>query len=409
MPYWDAESGNYLVDVQVKGFGRFKLSTGTSRKKEAQYCEDMVKTLASKARHDILRGIKAGHYHILEAAEANRSNELDELVGRSVTADPGPELAAYAKSFPQAQQEEGMHAHAMARCFRRFLKLYEPKTISDLPAALRAYRLDCTPLTPAQQALMTEEQIATWERKRLGTEHTFNKMRSYLSSFFHKALKPDTKEVIYGKDHVLWRRIRAIDPLEKPEERIGPSLSFQDIVTIAERTGQPRMVWTLTLTGMRPWTEYGRGRYEDLGDGSLFINGTKTKNGAKRVIPLVLPVVLPATMRGPAFKRHLVKAEPEFTLVAYDFRHTFGVWLEKAGVIESHRDIYMAHTTASKGKAAPTMTQRYNRVQLPPEEIAEDRALLLAWLEKVGGDQWPPALPPAVIRRRGRGRGHAEK
>jgi integrase len=97
------------------------------------------------------------------------------------------------------------------------------------------------------------------------------------------------------------------------------------------------MARTMVLTGMN-WSEYVGGW--ELGDDSVTIGGTKTKE-RKRVIPRIINNLVKPTRSNIAFRRAIRKVNP--TISPYSFRRTFALWMVEAGIPEWRRNKYMGH------------------------------------------------------------------
>src|SRR6185312_6313905 len=95
---------------------------------------------------------------------------------------------------------------------------------------------------------------------------------------------------------------------------------------------------TMAVTGMRPNEMWGKWSVEA---DRVRIHGTKT-TGAERVVPRVPGHLAPPRITYRAFREALAQAT-DGQMTPYDLRRTYANWLESAGVIRTHRRLYLGH------------------------------------------------------------------
>jgi hypothetical protein len=197
--------------------------------------------------------------------------------------------------------------------------------------------------------------------EKLGQKNQFGQCRKVASSWAGKT---------YGKDSALWRRLRAIPPLESSSHvHKQEARAVWDVIATVKAMREPfgAMFWTMCILGT--------GTKEYLSDGFtvvdgkwVTIHGQKNKARVRRT-PLVFANLVPSSVsyaNRKAFDRELHAVQPEWDL--YDARRTFSHWCEEALIPVPRIQAYM-------GQDPQTVNEKYRKHNVDPYLTADAERL----------------------------------
>ncbi len=213
-------------------------------------------------------------------------------------------------------------------------------TIDELPQVLEAVR-------------------RRYEEK--GQKNAFGQCRKVASSWAGK---------VYGKDSALWRKLRAVQPLESSSHtHKQEARSVWDVLATVTAMKAPfgEMFWTMCLLGTGT-KEYLQDGFTVVPDQWVVIHGQKNKARERRTPlifnGLVTPTVSLANRK--AFDKELHNVQPEWDL--YDARRTFSHWCEEAVIPVPRIQAYM-------GQDPKTVNEKYRKHNVDPYLIADAERL----------------------------------
>lgn len=364
-------SGSLPIDVQVQGI-RVARRSGTRLPRQRDAYIRMVRHLGEVGRTDYVKALALGTISFGELWPHYRAGQLATL--------PSPELfrplaGAWARWLGRKRKLGAHSRRHYAAAMTRLQQYDATASIADLPRLMQQHADACAGVRPS----------------------AFNMDRRAVLSFLGTTL---------GRYHPLYGEVHRIEPLPVKDKRgFNPQTPEQirqlcdwfrsynpkggrPLAGIDRRTSQPtlahhaRTVWALCLTGMRPeeyWEELVGDRQNSwqLLNDRVVINGTKGE-ASIRVVPRLAIITKPATDQL-AFRRALTKACKALGirhLMPYDFRRTFGMWLDNAKIPENRQDAYMAH-------GPENMRALYRRPADLTRWLEEDRQALAAYIGTV--------------------------
>jgi hypothetical protein len=358
--------GSYLLDVVTKSVGRIRNSTGVyprtrNADKVVSAITEMIYDLDESRDVERLALIKSGKVGVLDALN-------DWQLGRtSFIADHANE--SLEESLNNWIETSGQSTHTkrtrtnMVRRLKSLGLLTEESLVRDLPDILRRCR-------------------ARYDGE--GKSSAFNQFRSYSLTFLRHYCGYDDDIFIYK--HCL--KIRTL-PIKKIREH-HPLATFSEFLDLLEVVNPARgsnddpknptdyrsWIAFMVFTGTRP-TEFFGGRWErDKKTGHIHILGEKTAN-ADRVVPSI--VWLPPIAR-PEFGLPQRLEKLEVPQRVRDFRRTYSLWLESAGVPRNRISLYMGHGPRD-------MTTLYQKQRPTTDLLNEDRQRILDWIESQKASQ----------------------
>lgn len=353
--------GSFRIDIRTKCVGRIKKSTGVyprsqNADKKVAGIVEMLKELDESRDVQRLSLIKSGKVKLLDAYQDWQLGRPSFIAAHAndpfITA-----VSDWIETSGLSEYTNRSRSHMLAR-LQTLGFATEHTTVRDTPDILRRCR-------------------ARYEGE--GKSATFNQFRSYLLTFLRHYCGYDDDVYIYK--HSLKVRTLQLKNV-RPHHPLHTFSDFLDLLHIVNpsrgsnatpKTPTDYRSWIafMVFTGVRP-TEFFYGRWErDKETGHIHVLGGKTPN-ADRVIPSI--VWLPPEKR------------PEFGLgqrldaldVSYrvrDFRRTYSLWLENAGVPKSRISLYLGHGPRD-------ITSLYQKQRATRHVLDDDRARLLAWIEK---------------------------
>lgn len=336
-------SGSYIIDRRLRHVGRIKRSSGTNHLPTFRRVDEMLTTLHSMGRLDLLRAVRDGHLSPLQVYEAYRIGELERLPTVETMGPLGPALEAFCQNVTAGDR----HRSSLRTSAKHLTEAGGPAAIiADLPEALRSLRV------------------------RLGSHaRSFNLARAAAQAFARER---------YGRRSKLWLDVSNVAPLEERKTRKGHPVMPRELAAICDRlpSGVSAMAWTLAVTGMGPreyWEREGSW-WKDEG-AHVHIRGTK-RAGRDRNIPRVRDLAPPCC--GEVKFRKLLADASEGALQPYDLRRTFAHWMELARVPRTRRRLYMGH-----GRRDVTDLYEFHEVT---EFLSGDANALRQWIgEQLAG------------------------
>jgi hypothetical protein len=276
-------------------------------------------------------------------------------------------LAYYSKAV--VAEVTRVNRQAVVAALKNHRLLADSHVLNELPERLRAIRqhYEKQRQHPAFNTIRIE--LLSFLKKGLGYDES--------SLFFQEVKKIPKLKQLKGREHHPFDTPRDLASFcENIRKRFSPSAKFY-----------ADCVMFMCLHGLRPH-EFTSGYFSlDAATGHLRVKGTKNEN-ADRVVPLMMAV---DTIEHPpkidtlnrSFERMSV------SIRCRDFRRTYAVWTERAGIVASRIQAYMGHGDR-------TITRRYQRIVPKASTLDEDRDRLRTWIEdglrQPAGERTTPRL-----------------
>lgn len=285
-----------MIDWQRAGIGRIARASGTRRLSTYRGIVAMLDDLYERPAWDVLKAIRTGTLHPLEAFDGYRKHRLSE----------SPEMMARLRT-----------------AIDRWLTGYTGRRRADYRTRLnRLIRHGSPDATLASLPDLVRRDKAASGAQPAG----FNRSKAAAQAFAREVL---------GRSHAVYRAISDVAGLrERPAQR--PKLSVAEALAIRAKLpeGMGAMWWHLCITGMIV-SEY-QGPWHVRTDG-VEIGGQKAA-GRQRTVPLVEPM-----KRIQVARRRFSEALTALGVISYDARHAFAHWLEEAKIPRARRHIYRGH------------------------------------------------------------------
>lgn len=363
-----AATGSIMIDVRTRfaSCRRIAKATGVypNERNAKQTVEDikaMIREFSKHGDEETPVKIHTGKLTLLDALKFWRQGRIDVAYGDGHT----PLLAELQKYNATARI-----SRVTRRNFVEHATFLEKKGFVD------------------KKTTVGELPQITWTLSQHFAQHgkadRFNGLRSYFLGFVTKHLKHKKASPIYSKiseipQHAIKRR-KPHNPFESPRDMYALLRQVDGIKTIPKerRRQYKEAIYFMCLHGLRPH-EYAEGLFTldespPGGTGHLRIQGSKNVS-ARRVVPLF---VNPAALRARPVKYsslHSVLLRTGAKQNIRDFRRTYAIWLEKAGIPESRARYYMGHQ-------AESMTQHYRTRPMSRQMLDEDEAVFRVWFQK---------------------------
>ena len=298
------------IDKQFKGVGRIALASGTNKGSVFNGINTMLDDMYDRGRLDDLKAIQSRHVTPMQAYNTWKAGKLVG-VGSVAHVTPLKEtLDEYLKNRKLADNTK----RGYQNCLNQLLKKAKSTaTIADLPQVLEAYRRHC------------EKNEIT---------KSFNQTRAMLLGYLKKSFKASSE---------IYREVLSIDVIPYKRIRKPNPQTVEQIIALCAKLSPDvaAMVWTMCTIGTIP-KEYLKDGIEDLGYG-IHIKGKK-RTARDRIVPRVLEPVQPA-FQSEAFTERIKEVDTSIALK--DFRNTYMVWMEEAGLLPSHRKAYAGWGTST--------------------------------------------------------------
>lgn len=208
------------------------------------------------------------------------------------------------------------------------------------------------------------------------SEHSaFNTYRMELLTLLTKGLGfDDQSNLLHAASRVKTlpqQKRRAHHPFESPQDLAA----FCEKILARDTEYANVYVYSVQLMcmhGLRP-DEFAFGRFRvEPKTGHLKIDGTKNEN-ADRLVPLLLDVIDDfQPPRIDTLNRMFERMEVETR--CRDFRRTYAIWCERAGVLQSNIRLYMGHGDSS-------VTHTYQRIIPSAAMLDGDASRLKQWID----------------------------
>lgn len=319
MPHVSGGRGTYLLDRQFPAIGRIRRASGTTHRATFEAVNLMLSTLWSQGRLDVLRHLRDGTMHPLEAWDTYRRLGIH---GFSATPRrPLADLTIWADQL----RASARHRQNVQSAVRVLLRLARDEWLEDLPSLLRRYRRSARP----RMFNVVKAAVQVLLRHNLGRRD-----ETYLAV----ADVPVLPYVPAKRQHLSPAQLGALD-LAQPYQA---------------------MAWAMATTGMGP-SEYWGGW--SVAEDRVAIHGTK-RASRDRIVPRVGTPAEPATTYRVMLEAWKVAAGGTL----YDLRHCYAGWLEDAGIPPARARVYMGHK-------AKTMTEHYQMRDVEPYLVDDAKRL----------------------------------
>jgi len=365
------EYGCYRIQVMTRFAECKRLQLTTSIYPDTKNAADilsgmkkMLKEMSREGDRDRLVGLKTGSLKLIDVYNAWLSGRERVLVGNEGK-NLKKELLEYQKSGIHSAATN-LRANATLVAWEKYKLLSDANVVRELPA------------------IVQKAQIFYKARKQYDM---FNNARIYFLGFIKTHL-------LHRRDSPLYVAVKQIEQLRVTKRKDhNPFSTPRDLRNVIETihnykylTAKRKELYIDCITFMcchpfRP-SEFFELKWErDRSTGHLKILGTKTAQ-SNRIAPLVsFPTVYYAGKNGIGEYRlsHLsLNRQLErlgLSVRTRDFRRTYSVWCEKAGIERSHLIRYLGH-------AGRTTTDIYQRRALTREELDGDKLKLITWIKQ---------------------------
>ena len=357
------------IDVIILG-ARIKKQSGVMTKAERDDLVAMLRTLPKQGHLEIVRGIQAGRWSLLEVYAHYVAGTLARLTNPQNDEPLHDRLTPWLDS---AQCADGTRENRRAAF--RALKADGRRVyaLRDLPAMLSDYRRRC---------------------ETAGFSRAFNIAKTCVQAFVRDAV---------GRRNPLWLEVADTRKLKERGQGLT-GFRVADAIAIRDELGKSAgwAWWAMCLSGMGP-KEYWVDGWS-VQDGHVHIGGKKAL-GRVRDVPLIdnpvrpeisrrgyatalrrlsvkrITAVLTARLERAPTRQEIAEAMSDergglWHVAPYRARKTFARWMEDAGIPRVRRQMYLGH-----GKQ--DVTDRYERYQVD-EFLREDARLLRALLPQAG-------------------------
>ena len=343
----------FRIDKRFKGVGRIAIFSGTNDKNVFNGILTMLSDLQERGRLDDLKAIQSRHVHPLTAYNTWKQGRLIGVASVAHITPLKETLEDWLKTYKIAETTRVGYR----TCINQLTKLAKKNsTVADLPSVLVTYKRFCV---------------------KNGITKSFNQTRAVLMAY--------TRDM-FSKNSELYREIQAVDVIPHVKVRMNNPLSPDEVRELVKdmKPEVAAMIWTMVLTGAGP-KEYLKDGLIDV-DHGIQIQGQKNVN-RNRLVPRVQAPAKPVLQ----YKRlsMLVKAVRE-DVTCYDFRRTFAVWCEDAGILDSHVQSYMGH-----GGNMTRLYQKQNMIKFLAEDAEKLREYIKPKKAKTPAKQVPKVNPNA--------------
>lgn len=332
--------GTLVLDMQIKGVGRVKKSTGTNDPKVFNSYLEMMRNLKGMGRLDVLKAIQGGTVSIPEVWEYYRTQNLKNLPTVQHIVSLSQDLNDWIDGYDCAETTRVGYRI----CIKSLMGMNQNGTQTDLPEMVSDFRKRC---------------------QKEGITRHFNQTRAVALSYLSDRL---------NKQHPLYLNILAIKTVKVGGRSKGFAHTVSEVLESLERfrgEESAKVFWNLCITGMG-WKEYV-GEWE-VKDDTLHIHGTKRESRDRKTMVVEgLRHSPKPTLNLQYFRRCLKKVNP--TWMVYDGRRTFAHWCMQAGIPNIRIKMYMGH------RVGANLTELYGQHDITPY-IQEDTKKLNDYIDK---------------------------
>jgi integrase len=357
-------AGAYVIDKRIKNVPEFagmnlRLAKTTGvfpgQRNAATIVSDMklmVKELVRERDVLTLRKIQAGTLSLPSAYKRWREGRV-HLAEEFTDCRVLKEWLKYVDGAPLAARTKSGHRAMVASLVAKQL-LTEQAVVNDLPEVVKKIHRHyaATKQAPAFNKIMTE--MGAFLTKGLGMDRS--------SQFVRDVLRvPRLKQENRRDHHPFYTPRECADFCTQLHKRRSRHAShYVDAVLF------------MCMHGLRP-DEFEDGLFLiDSETEHLRVHGTKNPN-AKRLVPLSLTLPNNEGVQVNTLNRMFERMNSPVR--CRDFRRTFSIWCESAGILPHHISAYMGH-------ASQNVTQRYQKAIPKQAMLDADRELLWRWYEK---------------------------
>lgn len=312
--------GTFLLERTFPGVGLVRRASGTDSVRMWGSLNDMLSTLWSHGRLDVLERIRNGALHPMKAFSMLQTSGIESFP-RGAALETLDQMTEWAKTFKASKRHADNVRSALGLLVRSAIA---DEHLSDLPAILRRYKQGAG----KSQFRNTKMAVLAFLRQTRGRDELYMQCADVPASYIPPGGNPFTPAQL------------AAFGLKQPY--LG-------------------MAWTMCLTGM--------GQADYWGNWEIQIDRVKIPGakGRPRIVPKVGTLVPP----GATYKDMLEAFEATGHRL-YDCRNSYSAWLEDAGVAPSRIALYMGHK-------AKNQTQHYQRRKVEPY-LRADAKLLSAYI-----------------------------
>jgi integrase len=308
-----SKRGTFVFDRRIPGVGRFRSHSGTTDELLFAEYNKLITDLLnlSPCRVDIIEAIRDKRVSPAAVLDAFRNQRLHTL---ELSASAAAIMADLVESWKLWVESTPNDKTAAARkgafkAISAFLPKRNP-ALSDLPVALRAYRLS---MVPRRQPAM------------------FNRVRAAVSAYLRDHVGVEDSAYISTVKIATMKERRYKRPAPTPEQAL--------VIRSMLEPEYAAIWWAMYCTGMGPEELWGAWTNER---DHVYIGGTK-REARKRQVPLLGAIARP-TMHPRTFTDYFSAAvESKFDIEPYDARRGFRYLMSDSGVERVRIKQYMGH------------------------------------------------------------------
>lgn len=373
--------GAYILDMRIKDVPEFaginkRIVKSTEvfpgdrdAERLVREMKAMVKELIRNRDADPLKRIQDGSLSIRSAYTKWKTGRLHLAYGFE-----GENLLKlwrdyYAKaSYAPATQKS---RKAMLDALVSHGLLTDENVVNDLPDVLAGARDHYARRKKHQQFNTIRFEAVAFAKGKLRVDDA--------SPFLQAVRKSEPLKLVGRREH---------HPLDTPRalRSLLESLEARETIPTPARRSYQSAALFMCLHGLRR-DEFDRQQFEtDKHTGHLRIHGSKNDN-AKRVVPRMMMLETGDLMPNPASLNRIFERMGS-PVRCRDFRRTYSVWCERAGIPANRLRVYIGH-------AEMTMTQLYQRQKITREMLDDDRERFRQWFDE---EFQKPAPEPREVK-----------
>ncbi len=362
--------------VIERKFGKIKIrrASGTTDERTFKAIVGMLDGFAFSNQENVLKAVQAGVISPVDLYQKVQRNEPFSFL--NVPENPHTQKSILIKDaippFLQSAQQNHSKPYFrdLSQNLNRLLEQFPSAAVSDLAEIVRVFK----------------------------KQHERDKTYIYFHTFRSSVLA--LARYIEGEESVEWEKVRQIRRFKRAvyskKSRTRRPFTTHDAFGIrgalnATYEGAGEVFWVLCITGMRPSEYWGNKNIWKVMPEFVRIEGEKSGN-ARRSIPKVERLYArPSLHPSPTFSywtytkffsEYIRKWHGKGYYALYDCRRSFAHWMEMAGIVPTHRQIYMGHGAAN-------LTEYYGRrtnEDVPTREIKKDAIKLREYIQTSAGE-----------------------
>jgi integrase len=331
--------GTLPISRSYKGIGLIRLASGTTDAKTYVRVVQAMDDLYAQGKLNVLQELKDGTVSPLQLLSAVTQKGVSNI-GTLMNAGPlKTTMTEWLKTHAVKETTRKSYGHALTQ----FLKYAtNAQLVRDIPSVLKKYKRHCQT-----------------------TKH--HKMMEVVRMICLAFARSE-----YGKNSDLYKAIEDIQQLPRIKKLQNAAVTVSDIKLLMKclPDHHAKTAWGMCVTGMRisEFFELSDATWEVKKD-RIIVNGSKNSNSLRTIFKPSDDVTKPESGEL-AFRRALSKARDNkkaagLTLITpHTFRKCFSRWMEAAGILPSHQQMYMGHN-------AQTMTDFYKQHNVTPYLVAD--------------------------------------